>query len=77
MAEGSPDVYLEMARTAETESRYDAARQILEVGLKKAPASAAIYEALAGSNDAPATSTKQSKSSSMAWSQRLRRANFA
>ena len=30
--------------------RYDAARQILEAGLKKAPASAAIYEALASSS---------------------------
>ena len=36
-----------MAKTAETESGYDAARQILEAGLKKAPASAEIYEALA------------------------------
>ena len=43
---GTPEVYLEMARTAETESGYDAARQILEDGLKKAPASAEIYEAL-------------------------------
>ena len=47
LAEGSPDVYLEMAKTAETESRYDAARQILEAGLKKTPASAELYEALA------------------------------
>ena len=43
---GSPEVYLEMAKTAETESGYDAAREILEDGLKKAPASAEIYEAL-------------------------------
>ena len=48
LSEGSPDVCLEMARTAETESRSDDARQILEDGLKKAPSSAAIYEALAG-----------------------------
>jgi cellulose synthase operon protein C len=48
LAEGSPEVYLEMARTAETESGLGAARQILEVGLKRAPSSAALYEALAG-----------------------------
>ena len=46
LAEGSPEVYLEMARTVETESGYDAARKILEDSLKKAPASAEIYEAL-------------------------------
>ena len=43
LAEDSPEVYLETARAAAT---YDAARQILELGLKKAPASA-IYLALA------------------------------
>ena len=47
LAEGASDVYLEMAKVAETESGYDAARQILEAGLKKAPTSAGIYEALA------------------------------
>ena len=73
MAEGSPDVYLEMAKTAVT---YDAAREILEVGLKKTPASAAIYLALAGLERAPATSTKRSKPSSAAWSQRPTRVDF-
>jgi tetratricopeptide (TPR) repeat protein len=47
LAEGSPDVYLEVAKTAEAESKDDKARQTLAVGLKKAPASAAIYIALA------------------------------
>ena len=47
LAEGSPDVCLELAKTAVAESRYDEARQILEDGLKKTPASAAMYEALA------------------------------
>ena len=46
LAEATPEVYLEMAKTAETESGYDAAQQILEDGLKKTPASAEIYEAL-------------------------------
>ena len=47
LAEASPDVCLEMAKTAVAESRYDEARRILEDGLKKTPASAAIYFALA------------------------------
>ena len=46
LAGSSPDVYLEMAKTAEAESGYDAAREIFEMGLKKAPASTEIYEAL-------------------------------
>ena len=40
LAEGSPEVYLEMARIAEAESGYKAAREIFELGLKKAPARA-------------------------------------
>ena len=48
LAEGKPEVYLELAANKETESKYDDARQILEDGLKKAPTSAAIYLALAG-----------------------------
>jgi cellulose synthase operon protein C len=47
LAEASPDVYLEMAKTAVKKSKYDEARQILEDGLKKAPTSAAIYDYLA------------------------------
>jgi cellulose synthase operon protein C len=46
LAEGSPDVYLELAKAIETESGYDAAREIFEKGLKKAPASTEIYGAL-------------------------------
>jgi cellulose synthase operon protein C len=46
LAEGEPDVYLELAKTAEAESGYDSARQIFELGLKKAPVSTEIYEAL-------------------------------
>jgi cellulose synthase operon protein C len=46
LAEGSADVYLELAKAIETESGYDAAREILEKGLKKAPASTEIYGAL-------------------------------
>jgi cellulose synthase operon protein C len=40
----SSDAYLELAAT---KSEYEAARQILENGLKKVPAAAKIYEALA------------------------------
>ena len=46
LAGSSPDVYLELAKTVEAESGYDAARQIFEMGLKKAPASTEIYEGL-------------------------------
>lgn len=46
LAGSSPDVYLEMAKTAELESGYDAAREIFQMGLKKASASTEIYEAL-------------------------------
>ena len=46
LAEASPEVYLEMAKTVETDSGFDTARKILEDGLKKAPASAEIYTAL-------------------------------
>ena len=42
-----PEVYLELAKIAENESRYDEARQILEEGLKTVPTSAALYEKLA------------------------------
>jgi cellulose synthase operon protein C len=45
--DSSPDVYLELAELAATKKEYEAARQILENGLKKAPAAARIYEALA------------------------------
>ena len=48
LAEGKPEVYLELAANKEIESKSDEARHILEDGLKKAPASAAIYLALAG-----------------------------
>jgi cellulose synthase operon protein C len=47
LAEGSPEVYLELAANKEIESKYDEARHILEDGLKKAPASASIYITLA------------------------------
>ena len=46
LAGSSPDVYLEMAKNAEAESGYDAAREIFQMGLKKASASTEIYEAL-------------------------------
>ena len=47
LAAAEPDVYLEMAKTAESESKLDEARQILETGLKNAPAAASLYDALA------------------------------
>ena len=46
LAESSPEVYLELAKSVEAESGYDAARQIFEMGLKRAPASTEIYEGL-------------------------------
>ena len=46
LASSSPDVYLELAKTAEAESGYNAAQEVLENGLKKAPKSVEIYEAL-------------------------------
>ena len=46
LAGDKPDVYLEMAKTAEAQSGYDGARQIFEMGLKKTSGSTEIYEAL-------------------------------
>jgi cellulose synthase operon protein C len=56
LAESKPDAYredkeacqiiLELAKTAEVESGYNAAQEVLEKGLKKAPMSVEIYEAL-------------------------------
>ena len=47
LAPGKPETYLEMANTALQESGPDAAQRILEDGLKNAPKSIALYEALA------------------------------
>jgi cellulose synthase operon protein C len=46
LAEASPDVYLELAKTAEAKSGYNAAQEVLEKGLEKAPKSVEIYQAL-------------------------------
>ena len=46
LAESSPAVYLELAKTVEAKAGYEAAREIFEIGLKKTPASAEIYEGL-------------------------------
>ena len=46
LAGDKPDVYLEMAKTAEAQSGYEEARQVYEMGLKKASGSTEIYEAL-------------------------------
>lgn len=47
LADQEPEVYLEMAKTAESESGYSAAQEILETGVNKAAASAKLYLALA------------------------------
>jgi tetratricopeptide (TPR) repeat protein len=45
-AGNEPEIYLEMAKSAESESRFEAARAILDDGLKVAPKSVALYLAL-------------------------------
>ena len=48
LANSSPDVYLELAKTVEAKSGYEAAREILKTGLERTPASVEIYEGLTG-----------------------------
>jgi cellulose synthase operon protein C len=47
LADNEPETYLEMAKTVEQKPGYDEAATILNAGLKKIPAAAALYAALA------------------------------